>query len=379
MDADAYELCCFVTHEGTSTEAAIWRDKQRKRAVLAFRGTSDVKDLITDVNLLQRPFEGDKDGKAKAGDERRVHAGFFESAASVNRRVKELLVTACAGKPKEWDVLVTGHSLGGALATMFAAEIARGVDLSRGFQEYDSSWYAQASSFFDIGQSKLGLKQKPIELGAVRCYTFGAPRVGNAAFAEFFEEAFEGREAFRIVNEDDLIARLPRHGNAAGAVLDYEHCGRTVLIAEGAGDVADGFWVEGESDASACPIRGVSPLTNPFSSGTILGDVSGKATDTLSAAWEQLEKDGGLAAAAGELGKGMGSVASRLQSANPLEAVSLLGLDQEYVKSEMKMLDSLRKGTAVENHLEPSYFVAMTSALDAALAGSDDGEGEAPE
>ena len=58
------------------------------------------------------------------------------------------------------------------------------------------------------------------------------------------------------MNEDDLIARLPRHGNAAGAVLDYEHCGRTVLIAE-AGDVADGFWVEGESDASACPIRGV--------------------------------------------------------------------------------------------------------------------------
>ena len=42
------------------------------------------------------------------------------------------------------------------------------------------------------------------------------------------------------------------------------------------------------------------------------------------------------------------------------------------------MLDSLRKGTAVENHLEPSYFVAMTSALDAALAGSDDGEGDAP-
>ena len=373
VDADAYELCCFVTHEGTSTEAAIWRDKQRKRAVLAFRGTSDVKDLITDVNLLQRPFEGDKDGKAKAGDERRVHAGFFESAARS---------TAAEGAARDG---VRGKPKGGILAPATArrragddvrGEIARGVD-HRWVQEYDSSWYAQASSFFDIGQSKLGLASR---LSSAPCaYTFGAPRVGNAAFAEFFEEAFEGREAFRIVNEDDLIARLPRHGNAAGAVLDYEHCGRTVLIAEGAGDVADGFWVEGESDASACPIRGVSPLTNPFSSGTILGDVSGKATDTLSAAWEQLEKDGGLAAAAGELGKGMGSVASRLQSANPLEAVSLLGLDQEYVKSEMKMLDSLRKGTAVENHLEPSYFVAMTSALDAALAGSDDGEGEAPE
>ena len=89
-------------------------------------------------------------------------------------------MTACATRA-EWDVLVTGHSLGGALATMFAAENARGVDLSRGFGEYDSSWYAQASS--DLRHrpvAKLGLKQKPIELGAVRCATFGAPRVGHA-------------------------------------------------------------------------------------------------------------------------------------------------------------------------------------------------------
>ena len=216
-----------------------------------------------------------------------------------------------------------------------------------------------------------GLKQKPIELGAVRCYTFGAPRVGNAAFAEFFEEAFEGREAFRIVNEDDLkqLALPAPRPPVPAPFSTMSTAGARCSSPRGAGDVADGFWVEGESRrvrGGADPRSvGPSPLgQRAWASGTILGDVSGKATDTLSAAWEQLEKDGGLAAAAGELGKGMGSVASRLQSANPLEAVSLLGLDQEYVKSEMKMLDSLRKGTAVENHLEPSYFVAMTSALD---------------
>ena len=83
VDADAYELCCFVTHEGTSTEAAIWRDKQRKRAVLAFRGTSDVKDLITDVNLLQTDYEPRPDGKP-ADDPRKVHAGFYAGAAAVS-------------------------------------------------------------------------------------------------------------------------------------------------------------------------------------------------------------------------------------------------------------------------------------------------------
>ena len=107
-----------------------------------------------------------------------------------------------------------------------------------------------ASSFFDIGQSKLGLKQKPIELGAVRCYTFGAPRVGNSAFARYFEEVFDGREAFRVVNGEAIVARLPRHANSAGALLDYEHVGRTVLIAESAAeaDGFDGVWVEGSSD-----------------------------------------------------------------------------------------------------------------------------------
>ena len=46
-DANAeFELCCFISHEPTSTEAAIWRDCATRRVVLAFRGTSDVVDIV---------------------------------------------------------------------------------------------------------------------------------------------------------------------------------------------------------------------------------------------------------------------------------------------------------------------------------------------
>ena len=53
VEGDDFELCCFITHNGTSTEAGIWRDTATRRVVLAFRGTSDPRDMITDVNLLQ--------------------------------------------------------------------------------------------------------------------------------------------------------------------------------------------------------------------------------------------------------------------------------------------------------------------------------------
>ena len=54
--------------------------------------------------------------------------------------------------------MVTGHSLGGAVATLAAFDIARKA-------------------------RELGIRQEQ-----VLCYTFGAPRTGNAAFAELYNQ-----------------------------------------------------------------------------------------------------------------------------------------------------------------------------------------------
>jgi hypothetical protein len=48
------------------------------------------------------------------------------------------------------------------------------------------------------------------------------------------------------------------------------------------------------------------------------------------------------------------------------------GLDARFVQSEMRLAESLASGKAIVHHLEPSYHLAMTRALDAAL---DDGGG----
>jgi hypothetical protein len=48
-------------------------------------------------------------------------------------------------------------------------------------------------------------------------------------------------EAYRIVNEWDVIARFPRSHNAS--FLDYDHAGRTVLLAQP--EPGKDIWVSG--------------------------------------------------------------------------------------------------------------------------------------
>ena len=62
------------------------------------------------------------------------------------------------------------------------------------------------------------------------------------------------------------------------------------------------------------------------------------------------------------------SIAGRLQGMSALEALSVFGVDQRFVESELKLAESLAQGKAVEHHLEPSYFRAMRTALDSWLA-----------
>jgi len=379
-----FELCCFLTHRDTSSEAAIWRDNSRRLVVIAFRGTSDIMDVLTDINLLQTPLEMGYNGQ-KSDDPRQVHSGFFASARAISRRVKELLLSATAGTPGEWSLLITGHSLGGALAHLMATELVGDVDVTRGFKEKDDeSLFGMATKLgkdlFNQAKMTVTGTQLP-KWKEVAMYSFGAPRVGNGEFAQFFESLYAGREAFRIVNDQDIVPRLPRGAGAAGAVLEYEHVGRTVLVAEQeeeAGGFA-GFWVEGDSDDAVCPLRDVSPLSNPFSSGGVLGDV-GEETRSLASSigdtWNKVDtaaKGRSRAELQKAVNEGLASfdkkrqtITGKLQGMSAVDALSMLGLDKRFVESELKLVESLAQGKAIEHHLEPSYFEAMRTALDTA-------------
>ena len=78
--------------------------------VLAFRGTESDKfeDLFSDLATVQTDFPGGG----------RIHSGFWKAYEPVRDRIANLLAQ------REGLLLITGHSLGAALATVAAAEVA---------------------------------------------------------------------------------------------------------------------------------------------------------------------------------------------------------------------------------------------------------------
>ncbi|KAL6903678.1 hypothetical protein ACP4OV_004491 [Aristida adscensionis] len=182
-----FEKICFLDNVSTDTQVAIWRDSSRRRLVVAFRGTeqSKWKDLRTDLMLVPAGLNPERLG----GDfkqEVQVHSGFLGAYDSVRNRIMALIKYAVGYKDEgdaetipRWHVYVTGHSLGGALATLLALELS-------------SSQMAKNGVIF------------------VTMYNFGSPRVGNRRFAEVYNAPPKVKDSWRIVNHRDIIPTVPR-------------------------------------------------------------------------------------------------------------------------------------------------------------------------
>uniref|UniRef100_A0A0E0H306 C2 domain-containing protein n=1 Tax=Oryza nivara TaxID=4536 RepID=A0A0E0H306_ORYNI len=185
-----FEKICFLDNVSTDTQlkslkVAIWRDCSRRRLVVAFRGTeqSKWKDLLTDLMLVPAGLNPERLG----GDfkqEIQVHSGFLSAYDSVRNRIIALVKYAVGYQDEEdgenipkWHVYVTGHSLGGALATLLALELS-------------SSLMAKSGVIF------------------VTMYNFGSPRVGNRRFAEVYNAKV--KDSWRVVNHRDIIPTVPR-------------------------------------------------------------------------------------------------------------------------------------------------------------------------
>jgi|CXWL01.1.fsa_nt_gi triacylglycerol lipase len=143
--------------------------------ILAFRGTEQANIRDWKTNLTTRKVA------SRVG---KVHEGF---AMALNRIWKKVEATVVDLRKNKQTLWVTGHSLGGALATL-------AVD-----------------RFTDNNMEVSGL------------YTFGQPRVGDKEFAQNFDAKF-GAKTFRLVNNEDVVPRVPL------GYQGYQHVGQMVYF-----------------------------------------------------------------------------------------------------------------------------------------------------
>ncbi|KAG1829659.1 Alpha/Beta hydrolase protein [Suillus variegatus] len=103
----------------TGTQGFIARDDTRKELVVAFRGSREISSAIIDTSLLLSPLRGP--GLPENTDAH-VHTGFLYAFRSVGDRVLNVLREQFKEFP-QYDVTVSGHSLGGAIASIAALSI----------------------------------------------------------------------------------------------------------------------------------------------------------------------------------------------------------------------------------------------------------------
>ena len=137
--------------------------KKKNDLYIVFRGTSDVRDGLRDIDFELVNYPSSKSIFSKP----KVHKGFYTGYLSV----KEDIVKALSKMNFE-SLYITGHSMGAAMAVICA------FDLTMQFR-YD---------------------EKTI------LYTFGCPETGNDPFVNRFKKTI--KTSFRIVNDEDIIPKI---------------------------------------------------------------------------------------------------------------------------------------------------------------------------
>jgi hypothetical protein len=194
--------------------------------VIAFRGTrlDTFVDLFTDIQLGQKMVSCadfvcslDEEVQDQPSAQIMVHSGFLQAYTSIRSTLLQL-ISSSSDIDRIW---MTGHSLGGALATLAVIDVGS-------IMKQQSSIRATT-----LGGNDVTFSVSPVEISA---YVFGTPRVGNTALARrlrLLEQSTNGafvREYFRVNAAGDAIPYLPRGKNVNRLGIDYVHCETTVIL-----------------------------------------------------------------------------------------------------------------------------------------------------
>jgi len=129
--------------------------------IVAFRGTSSTTNWISDIIASQTKFKYVKEDCL-------THRGFTDIYSTARSQIMSALAKLSSNKP----LYITGHSLGAALATLCAIDVAANTSFNSPY-----------------------------------LFTYGGPRVGDPSFSKAFTKYV--RSSYRVANEFDVVTHAP--------------------------------------------------------------------------------------------------------------------------------------------------------------------------
>lgn len=155
---------------------------------LVFQGSQEPEDWMTNMTVKKANYFDGKD---------EVHQGFYDSLQLFLRTVNNKTFNTKNKKAymlnkdidflnKDCKIILTGHSLGGAVATLVACYL-----------------------------NDLGVKKENMSV-----YTFGAPPVGSKEFCLKYKNKLD---LYRVFNQKDIIPKIER-------ITSLKHLGQEVIL-----------------------------------------------------------------------------------------------------------------------------------------------------
>ena len=145
---------------------AILRSDVYKKFIICFPGTTKLFQLIDEIT--QNNFESFLQSR-----DIKVQKYFYYVFKLIYKDIFSVDIINELNMNKDYQIIFTGHSLGGALATLIS--------------------YYYSKNDLSINEPVL--------------ITFGQPRVGNVNFAKDYMEKI--KKVFRVAREDDLVTKIP--------------------------------------------------------------------------------------------------------------------------------------------------------------------------
>lgn len=170
------KLVKFIHDEITDIQVGITVCPNKHRISVVFRGSESKKDWYYDLLIM----------KHKLNDDIKVHSGFYKQLTEnnvYNKIVSE--VKKCLETYKDFSIYITGHSLGGALSTLFGYMLSNEID------------------------------------NKITVVSFASPRVGNYKWKQAFN-AKTNLTHFRVTNNRDIITAFPMYR--------YYHVGHNIRL-----------------------------------------------------------------------------------------------------------------------------------------------------